>query len=263
MNRRTLQVIVGFVLLVGLTAGILLRVRANYVLGQPGIKLVDVPIYNEDTNIVSNISAFLPEAVGDLRSSRVEPVTSAEQMMLPPDTVYGRRLYTAPDSFQTMISIVVMGTDRTSIHKPQYCLTGQGEQIVGSEIITIPITKPHPYDLKVMKLTTRSQRNLGKGQIVPVTGAFLYWFVDDQHLTPHHGERMWLMARDLLTTGRLQRWAYVAYYTVCLPGKEDEMMRRVKEFVAASVPMFQTTAGPRSSTAALEKPAAAAELAKN
>jgi hypothetical protein len=263
MNRRALQVVIGFILLVGLTAGVLIRVRANYVLGAPGVKLVNVPIYNEDTNIVSNISAYLPEEVGDLKSSRIEPVTVAEQMMLPPDTVYGRRSYSAPDKFKMMISIVVMGTDRTSIHKPQYCLIGQGEQITGSEVITIPIRAPYPYELKVMKLTTRSERNLGKGQRVPVHGAFLYWFLDDQHLTPHHEERMWLMARDLLTRGRLQRWAYVAYYSVCLPGQEEEMLERMKQFIAASVPEFQTVAGPRVNASASNENATATELAKN
>jgi hypothetical protein len=263
MNRRVLQVVAGFVLLVGLTAGVLLRVRANYVLGQPGVKLVNVPIYNEETNLVSNISAYLPEVVGELRSSRIEPIAMTEQQMLPPDTLYGRRIYTAPDNFKTLVSIVLMGTDRTSIHKPQYCLTGLGEQIVGSEVITIPIAAPHPYDLKVMKLTTRSQQNLGQGKMVPVSGTFLYWFVADGHLTPHHGERMWLMGRDLLTKGLLQRWAYVACYSRCLPGQEAATLERMKQFVAASVPEFQTTTGKSPTTATVELTDTAGNLARN
>jgi hypothetical protein len=263
MNRRVVQVVVGFVLLVGLAAALLVRVRANYVLGQPGVKLVNVPIYNEDTNVVSDVSAYLPETVGDYHSSRVEAVTRVEQQMLPPDTVYGRRLYTAPDNFKTMVSIVVMGTDRTSIHKPQYCLTGQGEQIVASELITIPIASPHPYDLKVMKLTTRSQRSAGKGQFVPVSGIFLYWFVADGHLTPSHGERMWLMARDLLTKGLLQRWAYVACYSICLPGQEDALLERMKKFIAAAVPEFQTTTGEGSTTAAIPSQFSPTTVARN
>ena len=35
--------------------------------------------------------------------------------MLPPDTVYGRRIYKGPNNFESMISIVVMGTDRAGI----------------------------------------------------------------------------------------------------------------------------------------------------
>jgi hypothetical protein len=263
MNRRVLQVIIGFVLLLALTAGVLLRVRSNYVLGKPGVKLANLPIYNEETNVISNVSVYLPEAVGDMRSSRIEPVSMMELKMLPTDTLYGRRIYSAPDNFKALISIVLMGTDRTSIHKPQYCLTGLGEQIVGSEVITIPIKGPKPYDLKVMKLTTRSEQNIGKGQIIPVSGIFLYWFVADGHLTPYHGERMWLMGRDLLTRGLLQRWAYVACFSRCSPGQEARLLERMTEFVAASVPEFQTTVGEPSATASAELTHNPAELARN
>ena len=241
MNRNALQVLIGFVLLVGLTAALLLRVRAHYSLGNPGVKVVNVPIYNEDNNPVSNQSVFLPETVGDYASTNM-PVTKIELGMLPPDTVYGRRVYHSPDS-AIMTSVVLMGTDRTSIHKPQYCLTGQGESIIGSEIITIPIAKPHPYELKVMKLTTTSQHPLGGGKFATASGIYLYWFVADGQLTPNHGERMWLMGRDLITKGLLQRWAYVAYFSRCLPGQENILLERMKRFLAASVPEFQTTTG--------------------
>jgi|SRR5687767_5868775 len=243
MNRRAVQIVAGFVVMVGLTAVLLHRVQSNYVLGKPGLKLVDVPTYNEETNIVSATSAFLPERVGEYVSSRVEPVSTIEQGMLPPDTVYGRRVYVTPDRFQALISVVVMGTDRTSIHKPQYCLTGQGQRIVSTEMITIPISKPHPYELKAMKLTTRSERTGSGGETVPVSGVFLYWFVADGHLTPNHVERMWLMAKQLITTGLLQRWAYVAYFANCPPGEEAALTERLTKFVADSVPEFQLTAG--------------------
>jgi hypothetical protein len=242
MNRRAKQVVIAFVLMVGLTGVLLHRVQSNYVLGKPGLKVVNVPMYNEETNIVSNTSVFLPETVGEYVSSRVEPVTAAELQMLPPDTIYGRRVYTAPNRSQAMISVVLMGTDRTSIHKPQYCLVGQGHEIVSSEVITIPISKPQAYELKAMKLTTRSERNLG-GNKVPVSGVFIYWFVADGHLTPHHGERMWLMGKELVTTGLLQRWAYVAYFANCPPGNEAALTERLTKFVAESVPEFQLTAG--------------------
>lgn len=243
MNRRWLHVVIGFTILLALSAALLLRVRSNYVLGKPGVKLVDVPIYNELTNVVTDTSAFLPETVGEYRSKRVEPVSLHEQSVLPPDTVYGRRIYTAEDGFQALISIVVMGTDRTSIHKPQYCLTGQGQQIVGSELIKVPIGGPEPYDLEVMKLTTKAQRHVGEGRTVEVGGVFMYWFVADGHLTAQHGKRMWLMGKELVTSGMLQRWGYVAYFSTCPPGQEEALTERLKSFMGRSVPEFQLTTG--------------------
>src|SRR5262245_48130177 len=164
MNRAAVQVFLGFAFLVGLTAALLMRVRANYVLGNPGVKVVNVPIYDEQTNLVANQSVFLPE-LGGYSSTNI-PVTKMELAMLPPDTVYGRRLYHGPDGLPISVNVVLMGTDRTSIHKPQYCLQGQGENITGSEVITVPIAKPHPFQLKVMKLTTTSQHAVGQGKFV-------------------------------------------------------------------------------------------------
>jgi hypothetical protein len=109
-----------------------------------------------------------------------------------------------------------------------------------------------------MKLATRSERNIGEGKKAPVSGVFLYWFVADGHLTPYHGERMWIMGKELLTTGLLQRWAYVAYFANCPPGKEAALTERLIKFVADSVPEFQITAG-----ALAQEPASNQELARN
>jgi len=239
MNRAALQVFAGFLILVGLAAGLLVRVRTHLVLGRPGVKVVAAPLYNEDTNLVATTSVYLPATVPDYSSVPL-PITKLELGWLPPDTVYGRRLYSATDGFKTQLSVVLMGSDRTSIHKPQYCLTGAGEQIVGSEVVSVPMAKPSPYELKVMKLTTRSEISSG-GQFVPVSGLFLYWFVTDGALTPYHEKRMWLMGREMFTTGTLQRWAYIAYFAHCQVGHEAVLLERMKRFIAATVPEFQTT----------------------
>jgi hypothetical protein len=75
-------------------------------------------------------------------------------------------------------------------------------------------------------------------------GVFLYWFVADNELTAYHWERMWWMARDLVRTGVLQRWAYVTVFSPCFPGEEEATFERMKRFVSSSVPEFQLAAGP-------------------
>jgi hypothetical protein len=39
----------------------------------------------------------------------------------------------------------------------------------------------------------------------------------------------------------LQRWAYISYFSPCLPGQEGPTFERVKKLIAASVPEFQLT----------------------
>jgi hypothetical protein len=254
MNRRSIQIFAAFAIMVVLTAAVLVRVRANYKLGNPGVKLANLPshtVIDGRTNAFTTLSVPLPESPLDFSSTELM-INKVELDMLPPDTLYGRRLYTNDNGLNMIISVVLMGTDRTSIHKPQYCLIGQGHNILDNQVITVPIKGPQPYDLQVMKLRTISERRGPDGRMVPLRGLFLYWFVADGQLTPHHGERMWLMGKDLLLKGLLQRWAYVTYWSICLPEQEEQLLAQMKELIAATVPEFQVTTGTAGPTPVVE-----------
>lgn len=242
MKSSQVKIGVAFFLVLGLAALFLHRIQSFQRLGEAGVKVGDDPIYNENGLKVGNQSVELPAEVPGYASEAAQ-VQMIELEMLPPDTVYGRRLYKGADAFQAAVSVVLMGSDRTSIHKPQYCLVGAGWQIEKTELDTVRINRPTPYDLKVMKLTlTTIVPNPDRKPSV-YRGVFAYWFVAPGQLTPHHGERMWWMAKDLLVKNLLQRWAYVAYFSTCLPGQEDALYARMKELMDKTVPEFQLTSG--------------------
>ncbi len=78
-----------------------------------------------------------------------------------------------------------------------------------------------------------------------VRGIYVLWFVaGDDEYTGRHWQRMWWMARDLLRTGVLQRWAAISYFAPCAPGQEDATFDRVKKLMVASVPEFQLVPRP-------------------
>ena len=158
-----------------------------------------------------------------------------------------------------LLSVVLMGTDRTSIHKPQFCLSGSGFDIDDAESApdTVRVESPHPYDLHVMKLVT-SREDVVNGQPVKLRGIYVYWFVADHDLTADHWTRMRKMAAHLLSTGELQRWAYVSCFTRCLPGQEEATYGRMKKFIAAAVPEFQLASNPPAGGARAEQTAALA-----
>jgi EpsI family protein len=181
--------------------------------------------------------------------SKPVPIAQIVLDWLPKDTTYAQRAYQAPDGFRLTANVVVMGADRTSIHKPEYCLTGQGMQIEKQESRQIPVAGPHPFSLPVMKMTAHWEATDAKGSRVPRRMLFVYWFVADGQMTADHNERMWWMARDLITQGVLQRWAYVACLVVCEPGQEDAAYARMEEFISAAVPHFQLIGGSTSAGA--------------
>jgi EpsI family protein len=224
-------------LLVGVSSAFLLRMQSSHNLGLPGLKMVDLPVYDTAGNIVNTNTIDLPEFVLNYTSHPL-PVTQTELDWLPQDTTYGRRAYKAPDDFGIMLSVVLMGKDRSSIHKPEICLTGQGWKITDSDHLSVFIDRPHPYELPVSRLMASKQVDGTTWRSI-----YVFWFVADGQITAGYGDRMWRMARELLRTGTLQRWAYVACLAYCAPGQEEITFERMKEFIAASVPEFQIAAG--------------------
>ena len=240
MKDRKIILVMLALLMMGGGAGLIAWMKANQRLGNPGVKTA--PIAGS-----KNLEVLLPELVLNYTS---QIVTQQELVVatLPKDTSYGQRMYTAPDGFIVLMNVVLMGSDRTSIHKPQFCVEGAGWRIdsnVSREEL-IRVNRPTTYDLPVMKLLTTKEIQ-ENGQSRAYRGVYAYWFVAEDTYTADHNERMWWMARELLKTGMLQRWAYITCFSVCRPGEEEATFNRMKEFIAASVPEFQLTPrGPAS-----------------
>lgn len=231
---KTAVVVVSVVVVVALGLGYL---RAHQRLGRPGVKTTPL-----GTGI--NVQVELPEKVLDYTSVEV-PQAAIVTNSLPADTSYGQRLYTAPDGLKILLNVVLMGMDRTSLHKPEFCLVGDGWSIDSSETVKIRISEPYPYELPVVRKIVTKRVRTPAGEAVQ-RGVYIYWYVTDGAISGDATgfERMWLMSKALLTRGVLQRWAYITCFSVCNPGEEETLFRRMADFIAAAVPLFQTTAGP-------------------
>src|SRR5208283_1103389 len=105
--------------------------------------------------------------------------------------------------------------------------------------INIPIDGSHPYQLQVMKWVITNFIQAQDGGKREVRGLYVFWFVANDEETADYLHRTWWLARDLLRTGVLQRWAYVSYFATCEPGQEQAAFERMKVLIAASVPEFQ------------------------
>jgi hypothetical protein len=218
-------------LMVGGTVLALNHLRSGHKLGEPGIKTRP---RSDSKNLEILLPEFLPGYVSEISTN-----SETQLLKLPPDTSFRVRIYEGMDKFWAQVSVVMMGSDRSSIHKPEICMTGQGWTIdnAASRQEEIQMDRPFPYKLRVNKLVA-SKTNPETGQLA--RGFFVYWFVDADHLTPNANQWMlWWVPRDLLLHGVLERWSYISYFTACEPGKEDAAYDRLKKFIAESVPEYQ------------------------
>jgi hypothetical protein len=235
MNKKQIGIIVVALALMGFSIVGLGYLRTHQSLGKPGVKTKAIAG-------TSNLHVVLPAQILDYTSKELE-MDDVTTNMLPKDTSFGRMSYTAPDSFGMMLTVVLMGSDRTSIHRPQFCLTGGGWAIdkIASRMESIHIERPFVYDLPVLKLVT-SRTITSEGQKGVLRGLYVYWFVaDDKQVAGDLGwARMLSQAWHLVSTGTLERWAYISCFAVCAPGQEDATFERMRKFLSASVPEFQT-----------------------
>lgn len=241
MNRSKWILAIVAILLIGSAAVVLARYKSIQRLGEPGV--TTRPIAGS-----RNLEVVLPENVLDY-TSELMPQSEIVTNVLPRDTSYGQRRYSTPDKFYVQANVVLMGTDRASLHKPQFCLTGAGWTITKTEVVSVPVEKPEPYDLRVIKLTAATTIK-EEGREQKIGGIYVYWYVSQDALSadPSGSDRMWSIARNLVTTGVLERWAYVSFFAPCNPGQEDEAYARVKKLIAAAVPEFQIPHGQKNNS---------------
>lgn len=143
-----------------------------------------------------------------------------ERQTLPPDTGYARRLYLPAGDRRraVLVSVVLSGRDRSSLHRPELCLTGQGwrvvsshEQVLGSES-------------RQLRCRILEVEHPGLGGSGPQRGLVACWYVGPQGVVANNLNRMWYDIRGRLA-GRSDRWAYVLMQTDMPQGAEEALGR--------------------------------------
>lgn len=238
--NRTSTFLLGITLaLIAATYGLLARVRDRQTLGAPAVRLTPVPLISADGRITRTNSVFLPLRIPGYEA-RLGVVSDMEIAGLPPDTSFGRLIYRSlTDDFKAQASVVLMGRDRTSIHQPDFCLTGAGWMIQSKRYDTIPLSGEEGRLLPVQRFDAVLNYSAPDGSARRMAGVYVFWFAADGEVTSSHTQRTLSLIRNLVTQGVLQRWSYTSFFAQCLPGEEEATYARLRELIADTVPQFQ------------------------
>jgi len=162
--------------------------------------------------------------VSELKLPNIDPVTGeklftmslAEYDALPHDTEFVKSIYTNDVGGQMFVSIVLSGKERSSIHRPERCLVGQGNTIVNQhfwnvlipQVVEVPLKERKP--LKVALLETVRNYRGADGERKTYYSYYAYWFVGQSRETPSHYARMLWLAWDRVVHSIGNKWAYIA-----------------------------------------------------
>jgi exosortase len=189
----------------------------------------------------------LPEFLGTEWIGQRVDVTAVERSILPPDTGYSRKNYVAvaDRSQQVFVSVVLSGQDRTSIHRPELCLVGQGwiiEKSERAELWTAP-------SLPITLLHLRREAWTRTGERHVLHALFAYAFVSENAVVGTHAGMLWNTAIHRLRHLRGERWAYVVVQTM-LSDQPAAVATAVDDAAKADAAM---TKNARDETAAMHR----------
>ena len=172
--------------------------------------------------------ADLPAIVGSQWMGRSVPTTEAERSILPPDTGFAKRLYYDVDSadpgHRVLVSLVLSGSDRSSIHRPELCLIGQGWSIDSSSYHEFTLPRAPGGRVGCTLLEVHRDVRTSRG-ITPVPQVVAYWFVGVDQSAASYPGLLWADVRSRLTKGASDRWAYVLFEASALDGRSAALGR--------------------------------------
>jgi EpsI family protein len=187
----------------------------------------------------------LPQFLGTEWIGRRAEVTPIEIESLPPDTGFSRRNYVwvANPAKRVFLSIVLSGRDRTSIHRPEVCLVGQGWTIVGEarHAFEYPGRGAGAFPATVLHVRREVPvigNGVARGAPVVVPELVVYWFVNGDRIVASHWERFAHDAWNRLFHARADRWAYVLMQTDASDG-EAAALARMQAVLNETLPAFQ------------------------
>ena len=143
-----------------------------------------------------------PEAklveIAGYTSAPVE-VSEAERHVLPNDTGFDKRRYEDKDGNGFQVSLVIGGRSKSSIHRPELCLPGQGFQMMSPRTVESDGVEWH--------LVT-----LARGA-VPACGFAYTFFNQEGYRTSSHLRRIFRDVWDRSIRGRIDRWVMVTVFS--------------------------------------------------
>ena len=130
--------------------------------------------------------------------SALDSVTLGERVILPPDTQFRRRLFYSTSGAEFLVSVVIGGKTKSSIHRPELCLPAQG-YLLGN-----------PADFTVAGLPFHSVEATPPGGL---PGTLVYTFFNQDGVrTASHVKRIIADVWNRSVHNRVDRWVMLTVH---------------------------------------------------
>lgn len=154
---------------------------------------------NEQCSAVFALSGLAKgkEHVCPTCGSELASASLGERTVLPADTVLMKRIYRSKRGDEFLVTAVVGGRSKSSIHRPELCMPAQG----------FLMQDPVDFRLGATRRPFHAIR-LGRPQAAPLTLAYTFFNQKGQH-TASHVQRILIDTWDRSVFNRIDRWVMV------------------------------------------------------
>lgn len=160
--------------------------------------------------------------------SKMEPMSRAEQDILPEDTLTRKATYEMVDGSDFTVAIVIGGRNRRSIHRPELCLPSQGFTLSERQVLEVFPGVPFAS----LSLTHEG---------LPRPVGFGYIFLTQREATVSNLQRVVGDTWERSLHNRIQRWVMITIRSNAHDFQTPEGAEALKRFMAVWYPTLRKT----------------------
>ena len=222
-----------------------LFLRAGLALGLAGIGLL-VCARTDISPVMAQpgVRMQLPLSVGSYQGQELD-MTAQERNGLDPGVELVRTAYASPEGGGFLCTLIVGGSGKRTLHRPEVCLPGQGWTISDRSIM--PIEMKDGRMVKAALLRLFRDEELEPGLRVRVRALNIYWYIgSDGTTSPDYYDHIRVSYQDAIFKNLNHRWSMASFFFRMKPqrlGMEDPfaevgLMEEARHVIRELAPSF-------------------------
>ncbi len=159
----------------------------------------------------SGFTESLPETIDGSPSTGLT-MSSKEKASFDETVRLDRRVYLNQEGRQILVTMLVSGQVKKTLHQPERCLPDQGWIISSSQVVPLHLTDGREIQATVMSLFRDMARE--DGSRVRVRALNLYWYQGSHgYSTPSYDVSSFVSYRDAIFSNLNHRWGQASFFT--------------------------------------------------
>ncbi len=159
----------------------------------------------------------LPAVVGRYHGAERE-MSYQERVNFDPGVILKRRLYASDDGREILGTMVVSGSLKKTLHKPEICLPNQGWTITGTQVVPIRLKNGSSFDATLMQVFRDIE--VSPGHRMRMKAFHLFWYQGSGGTsTSGYEASHFISYRDAILLNFNHRWSQAAFF-MPLPQQE-------------------------------------------